>query len=208
MSASERDLGVGAEQHRETRRGTRAGATSTDCQLGVARRRAAQPCVCPAPIVLAARGGRPATPCVDASTRPPGAVTRRSSRTACAGSSQCSSTCVQRTRSKLASSTGAPRPTREFGDGVLDDVDPDVLARTLGEKGVVRLRAAADVEDAVALAGLERCSSSQAASGARTAQVGERQWRPPPLLAGPVVTAHEGEPTHAGRPERSARVGA
>ena len=36
----------------------------------------------------------------------------------------------------------------QLGNGVLDDVDADVLARVLREEGVVRLRAAAHVEQA------------------------------------------------------------
>src|SRR6185369_8107506 len=47
------------------------------------------------------------TPCVETSTRPPGAVTRYSSDTALTGSSQCSRTWLQRTTSKLLSSTGS-----------------------------------------------------------------------------------------------------
>ena len=84
------------------------------------------------------------------------------------GSSQCSSTWVQRTTSKLASSTGSDSTARAARRRVLDDIDADVLGRGRREERVVRLHAAADVEDAnrrIEAVRLPRAASRRAHGG-------------------------------------------
>ena len=192
---AQRDLDVRAEQHREAVDAVPPPRDDLDRRpLRVVLEQPPQAGVRPAPVGPAARGGRPAR---RASRRARGrrvrsrgaaralpAPGRRSARApACRGRGRTS-------RPRRA----APRPARRGPrPGCSTDVDAHVLARALGEEGVVRLRPAADVEDAVASPCRRTpASSSHAASGARTSPGRGAQPRPSPLLAGPVATAHVG----------------
>ena len=70
----------------------------------------------------------------------------------------------------------------QLGGRVLDDVDADVLGRPLREEGVVRLRSAADVEDAVAVAdsSLRLAARRRAARGRPTSASSEAGAAAPP----------------------------
>ena len=160
-----------------------------------------------------ARGRRGAgwytcTPCVEARTRPPGAATRRSSRTACAGSAQCSSTCVQRTRSKRAVlDRESPRPSREVGARVPARSTPTYSAAH-GEQRVVRLdarsrRRGRGTRPRSACAPAPPRAAS-AASGARTRVRGRRRGLRRPL--GPRRSACERSRGSAARGHEARRA--
>src|SRR5919201_962309 len=146
------------------------------------------------------------TPCVEASTRPPGATTRRSSRTARPGSSTCSSVCVHSTSSKLPSGTGISSTVPSSSAAGFATSTPMYSAIAPAKNGSYGL-IPQPTSSSRGLCSRSRASAassrSQRARGSRTAYVGERSdgfRRPSPGSA----TGREAERDPGERVERQA----
>ena len=175
-----------ADEHPEAGRRPAARPTCSELQAPLPRNSRSSP-ACVQRQRSSGAGWYTCTPCVEARTRPPGAVTRRSSRTACGRVGAVLEHLVAEHEVEAARPRPAGRSTRAEEVGVADGVDGHVLGRAPANNGRYGFDAAADVEDAVAPAlaapPARPRRAASAASGARTAYVERAAARPAPVLA-------------------------